>query len=135
MRWQKPKPSPARGPRAATAAADPPRRRADGARGARGPGVGGAHARQHRGRIRAATPPPIVQRGAARPRAPPRRYLPLFSSDQALVPEAQKEHWEIFRAIRKRDPALVERLVRTHIEHVAKSVRLSARAATNVRVS
>ncbi len=51
------------------------------------------------------------------------------------MPEAQKEHWEIFRAIRKRDPALVERLVRTHIEHVAKSVRLSAGAATDVRVS
>jgi DNA-binding GntR family transcriptional regulator len=54
---------------------------------------------------------------------------------QALMPEAQKEHWAIYRAIRWRDPAAVERLVRTHIEHVAPTVRLSARDATSIRVS
>lgn len=110
-------------------------RRMDAARDARRPGDYWELTRQYHERIYAATPSPIMLKEVARLRARTRRYLPLFSSDQALVPEAQKEHWEIFRAIRKRDPALVERLVRTHIEHVAKSVRLSGHAATNVRVS
>jgi DNA-binding GntR family transcriptional regulator len=110
-------------------------RRMDAARDAHRPGDYWELTRQYHERIYAATPSPIMRKEVARLRARTRRYLPLFSSDQALVPEAQQEHWEIFRAIRKREPALVERLVRTHIEHVSKSVRLSARAATKVRVS
>ena len=110
-------------------------RRMDAARDARRPSEYWEITRQYHERIYAATPSPIMRKEVDRLRARTRRYLPLFSSDQALVPEAQKEHWEIFRAIKKRDAALVERLVRTHIDHVAKSVRLSARDATNVRVS
>jgi hypothetical protein len=48
------------------------------------------------------------------------------------VPEAQKEHWDIFRAIRKRDAALVERLVRTHID-ARREVSSSERARRDER--
>ena len=57
----------------------------------------------------------------------------MFASDQALVPEAQKEHWEIYRAIKRKDPVAVERLVRSHIEHVAKTVHVGAPSASATR--
>lgn len=107
----------------------------DAARDAKRPADYWELTRQYHERIYAATPSSIMRKEVARLRARTRRYLPLFASDQALVPEAQKEHWAIYRAIKRRDPAAVERLVRTHIEHVARAVRVSGRGATKVRVS
>jgi DNA-binding GntR family transcriptional regulator len=88
--------------------------------------------RQYHDRIYAAAPSALMRKEVARLRARTRRYLQLFSSDQALMPEAQREHWEIFRAIKKRDAASVERLVREHIEHVARNVRVGARTSARV---
>ena len=88
--------------------------------------------RQYHDRIYAAAPSAVMRKEVARLRARTRRYLQLFSSDTALMPEAQREHWEIFRAIKKRDPANVERLVREHIEHVARNVRVGAQARSRV---
>ena len=99
----------------------------DAARDARRPAHYWEVTRQYHERIYAATPSAIMRKEVARLRARTRRYLSLFSSDQALVPAAQKEHWEIFRAIKRRDPPAVERLVRAHIEHLASTVRVSAR--------
>ena len=84
--------------------------------------------RQYHDRIYAGTPSALMRKEVARLRVRTRRYLQLFSSDQALMPEAQREHWEIFRALKKRDAATVERLVREHIEHVARNVRFGAQA-------
>jgi DNA-binding GntR family transcriptional regulator len=105
----------------------------DAARDAKRPAVYWELTRQYHERIYAATPSTIMRKEVDRLRARTRRYLPLFSSDQALVPEAQKEHWEIYRAIKKRDPVAVERLVRTHIEHVARTVRVAERSQKKVR--
>ena len=113
----------------------------DEARDAKRPAVYWELTRQYHERIYAATPSTIMRKEVDRLRARTRRYLPLFSSDQALVPEAQKEHWNIYRAIKKRDPEAVERLVRTHIQHVARTVRVAGRSrvaersAMKVRVS
>lgn len=100
--------------------------RMDSARDAHRPADFWELTRQYHDRIYAAAPSALMRKEVARLRARTRRYLQLFSSDQALMPEAQREHWEIFRAIKKRDPASVERLVREHIEHVARNVRVGA---------
>jgi len=69
-------------------------------------------------------PSELLRKEVDRLRARTRRYLQVFSLDNNLVPEAQREHWEILRALKKGDAHGVERLLRQHIVHVAKLVRV-----------
>src|SRR6266545_2230937 len=80
-------------------------------------------------RIYAATPSPLLREEVERVRVRTLRYLPAFERDHELVHTAQREHWEIFRALRAGDGPKVERVVRSHVATVAKSVRLPEEAS------
>jgi DNA-binding GntR family transcriptional regulator len=75
-------------------------------------------------RIYEATPSRLLREEVQRVRVRTLRYLPAFERDQELVHAAQREHWEIFTALKRRDADRVERLVRTHVATVARAVRI-----------
>ncbi len=83
-------------------------------------------------RIYAATPSPLLREEVERVRVRTLRYLPAFERDHELVHTAQREHWEIFRALRAGDGPKVERVVRSHVATVARSVRLPEEASVPV---
>jgi len=66
-------------------------------------------------RIYAAAPSRLLREEVDRVRVRTLRYL---------VAAAQREHWEIFHALRGGDPAKVERLVRAHVATVASAVHI-----------
>lgn len=74
--------------------------------------------------IYALAPSRLLREEVERVRVRTLRYLPVFERDQDLVHAAQREHWEIFEALRARDAARVERLVRAHVATVARAVRI-----------
>ena len=74
--------------------------------------------------IYAAAPSRLLRDEVERVRTRTLRYLPVFERDQDLVAAAQREHWEIFRALKSRDAAKVEKLVRAHVATVAKAVHV-----------
>jgi len=75
-------------------------------------------------RIYAAAPSRLLREEVDRVRVRTLRYLPAFERDHDLVAAAQREHWEIFHALRGGDPAKVERLVRAHVATVASAVHI-----------
>lgn len=75
-------------------------------------------------RIYAAAPSALLRDEVHRVRVRTLRYLQVFARDHALMHEAQREHRQIFEALRAGDPDAVERLVRMHVATVARSARL-----------
>jgi DNA-binding GntR family transcriptional regulator len=99
-------------------------RRMDKARDARRTADFWALTKRYHEHIYAAAPSRLLREEVERVRVRTLRYLPAFQRDQHLVHAAQREHWEIFEALRTRDADRVERLVRAHVATVARAVRI-----------
>jgi DNA-binding GntR family transcriptional regulator len=99
-------------------------RRMDRARDSRRTADFWAQTKRFHERIYVAATSRLLREEVERVRVRTLRYLPAFERDQELVDAAQREHWEIFRALRARDASRVERLVREHVATVARAVRI-----------
>jgi DNA-binding GntR family transcriptional regulator len=110
-------------------------RRMDRARDAKRTADFWAQTKRFHERIYEAAPSRLLREEVQRVRVRTLRYLPAFERDQELVHAAQREHWEIFAALKRRDADKVERLVRVHVATVASAVHIPDESEVGAGVS